>query len=99
MTYSVSPLARLAWSERFRTCMCVKCEKDAPHKYGRCIYCGTLNNDPFIAKNAELKAARAKKTYNQRLFDGEQMRNKIAQDKKHALRKAAEESRKKWEGT
>ena len=98
MTYEVGPSIKLARSNRLQSLPCAKCDKDTPHKGAECIYCGSLNINPVVARHARNKEARAKMTYTERMFRGERERNAISRARREALAKAAEESRKKWEG-
>ena len=99
MTYEVIPSGKLAHSTRFNSVMCKTCDKETPHRLHRCIYCKTLSNDPFIQKMADLKEERKKMPFNQWLYKMERERAQRSRDKREAFRRAAEESRKKWEKT
>jgi hypothetical protein len=98
MSYEMNPSLRLARSNKFTSMPCDTCNKDTPHKGAVCIYCGKLSVNPIAERNARNKRLRATLSHNQLMWRGEQERFKLINAKREAEKRAAEESRKKWEG-
>jgi hypothetical protein len=98
MSYEVNPNVRLARSGRLTSMPCTTCNKDTPHKGAVCIYCKQLTANPIAERNARNKKLRATLSHNQLMWRGEQERSKLISAKREAEKRAAEESRKKWEG-
>lgn len=99
MTYEVSGHVRIARSGRTIVLPCEKCGKETPHRKAQCIYCGSVSVNPQAAAFSRLKEKRAAKGYVRCMIDGARAKATISRDKREARKRAAEESRKKWEGT
>lgn len=76
---------------------CTKCGTDTPHRGGNCLKCGEVQKS--LAPGDPLyKVARGKaKTFSGRQRVMASIRAKITRDKREALKRQAEESRKKFE--
>lgn len=99
MTYEVGGHVRIARSGRTIVLPCEKCGKETPHRKAQCIYCGSVSVNPQAAAFSRLKEKRAAKSYGQRIIDGARVRGAVQWEKRQFFKRAAEESRKKWEGT
>lgn len=99
MTYEVGGHVRIARSGKFITLPCAKCEKETPHRKAQCIYCGSVPVNPRAEKFTKLREETAAKSYKRRMIDGAIAKAAVSRDKREARKRAAEESRRKWEST
>lgn len=97
MSYEKQP-NRLARSTRIYSRPCVKCEKDTPHKGQACIFCGSPVTNPFAYSTNFGKARRQIMSFRRMVIESERRARYLSSERSKAFQRAAEESRKKWEG-